>query len=434
MKSLPIKMFTLYILTTLFLSFYGPMKYYNYDKFPVFIYIIGFLLSLYIGYAIANKYKIVINKKREYSDEMVNAISANNERKIMKFVKISITIAFLSILLEFLEVLLKNPASFSISNMASNYLDLNLGEDGSFYSFPILFRFLTGFFRNATMILGIYYWKNLKLRFKSIFIFFIILLVMVNMVAYGTQKFLGDIVIYTIIVLAIKMMDSDRRRTKKIVMISISLVMVLIIIFTFVQAQRYALLGITAENYGFRAGGQLYFDTDHIIFKILGNELGLGFAILLTGYLSSGYYGLSLCFKLPFQWTYGIGNSYFMSKLIAVLFNTSEIYEKTYLNRMTEVFGRNGLRTWNTIFPWLASDFTFIGTLFVFVIVGYLWQTAWLEIIKYRNPISIVLFATISLGLVFVPANNQLLNSIDTFIATIFTISYWIMFHRRYNF
>lgn len=94
-------MFTLYILTTLFLSFYDPMKYYNYDKFLVFIYIIGFLLSLYIGYAIANKYKIVINKKCVYSDEMVNAISVN-KKKIIKFVKNSITIAFLSIELEFL--------------------------------------------------------------------------------------------------------------------------------------------------------------------------------------------------------------------------------------------------------------------------------------------------------------------------------------------
>lgn len=226
------------------------------------------------------------------------------------------------------------------------------------------------------MILGLYYWENLKLRFKSIFILFIILLVIVNMVAYGIQKLLGDIVIYTIIVLAIKMMVSDRRRTKKIVLLSISLVMLLIIILTFVQAQRNTFLGITAENYGFRVGRQLYFDTNHIIFKILGNELVLGFAILLTGYLSSGYYGLSLCFKLPFHYKYGIGNSYFMSNLIAVLFNTTEVYEKTYLNRMTEVYGMDGLRRWNTIFPWLASDFTFIGTLFVFVIVGYLWQTA----------------------------------------------------------
>jgi hypothetical protein len=208
---------------------------------------------------------------------------------------------------------------------------------------------------------------------------------------------------------------------------------VLIITLTFIQSQRYDLLGVTVENYGIRSGGQLYFDTDHFIFKILGNKLGLGFTVLLTGYLSSGYYGLSLCFKLPFEWTYGIGNSYFMSKLISLVFNTSEIYENTYLNRMSEEFGRDGLRTWNTVFPWLASDFTFLGTLLIFIFVGYFWQTAWLEIVKYRNPVSILLFSILSLGLVFVPANNQLFNSIDTFISTTSTILFWLIFHKKYN-
>jgi len=434
MRSLPIRVFTIYILFTLLMSFIGPMKYYNYDKFPVFVYIISFLLCFYLGYAIANRYKIVIKKKPEPDNDIKATLALNNKKKIIKFVSISISIAFLSIFIEFLEILIKNPAAFSIANMAENYLELNLGSSDSFYSFPILFRFLTGFFRNVTLILGVYYWNNLRRRHKNALIFFVIFLVLVNMLAYGTQKFLGDLVIFAVIVLAIKMMDTKKIHTKKIVQKSFLLVMILITVFTFVQAQRYALIGVTAENYGIRAGGQMYFDTNHFIFRTLGNELGLGLAVLLTVYLSSGYYGLSLCFKLPFEWTYGIGNSYFMSKLVSVLFNTSEIYEKTYLNRMTEVFNRDGLRTWNTIFPWLASDFTFIGTLFLFIIIGYMWQTAWVEIIRYRNPISIVLFATISLGLVFVPANNQLLNSIDTFIATFFTILFWIFFHRKYNY
>jgi len=434
MKSLPIKMFTIYILTTLFLSFFGPMKYYNYDKLLVFLYVIGFLFCLYLGYAIANRYKIVLKKKPQLSHDATMVIAHKNQKKIKKFVRITILIAFFSIFLEFFEILIKNPAAFSLSNMAGNYFEINLENSSSFYSIPILFRFLTGFFRNASIILGIYYWRTLKKSYKVILLMYFILLVIVNMLAYGTQKFLGDLVIFTVIVLSIRMMDSDKKRAFKIIKNSIILVLLLIVTFTFVQSQRYALLGVTVENYGIRSGGQLYFDTNHIIFKILGNEFGLGLAILLTGYLSSGYYGLSLCFKLPFEWTYGIGNSYFMSKLISVVFKTSEIYDRTYLNRMTEVFGRNGLRTWNTIFPWLASDFTFLGTLLIFIFVGYIWQTAWLEIIKYRNPVSILLFSILSLGLVFVPANNQLFNSIDTFISTVTTILFWLFYHKKYNY
>ncbi|MBP2070685.1 hypothetical protein [Thermoanaerobacterium butyriciformans] len=433
MKSLPIKLFIAYILFTLAVSFIGPMKYNNYDKVSVFIYIISFLICLIFGYTIANRYKIVLRKRQDISNEKISVITSKNHYKIIRFVSISIMIAFLSIFMEFIEIVIKNPSAFMITNMARNYIEVN-GEHLN-YSLPILFRFLTGFFRNVSIILGIYYWRNIKKRYKVILVFFLLFLILVNMIAYGTQKFIGDLIIYLVIVLSIKMLDSNNKiKLRKIIFISLFFIILAIALFSFVQAQRYEMIGITVENYGIKSGGLQYFDSNNFIFKIFGDKLGLGLAILLTGYLSSGYYGLSLCLKLPFEWTYGIGSSYFMSKLISVIFNTRNMYEKTYLNRMTEVFGRDGLRTWNTIFPWLASDFTFFGALLIFVLVGYIWQISWLEILNYRNPVSIVLFATISLGLIYVPANNQLFQGIDTYVATTFTILYWLLKHKKYNF
>lgn len=434
MKTLPLKIYAIYILFTLFLSFYGPMKYINYDKTPVLFYILFFLLCLCIGQMFANRYTIVMKKSvkvtRKKNDENVN----KNREKIKKFVNISIYIAFLSIFVEFVEILITNPSSFDFTNIANNYFDINLESESSFYSIPIMFRFATGFFRNVAMILGVYYWRNLKNKTKILLILFFILLVLVNMVAYGTQKFLGDLLIFTVIVLAIKMLDSNKAQVLKNIRYSFILVMLVLTIYTLIQAQRYESIGVTVENYGARSNGLQYFDENHFIFKVLGDKIGLGFAIILTGYLSAGYYGLSLTFKLPFVWSYGIGNSYFMSKLLAQILNIPEIYERTYLNRMTLEFGRDGLSSWSTIFPWLASDFTFIGTLLIFIIIGYIWQITWLEIIKYRNPVSIVMFSIITLGLIFVPANNQLFNSIDTFIATFFTIIFWLIYHKQYNY
>lgn len=431
---MPFKMYAVYILFTLLLSFYGPMKYIDYDKLPVLVYILFFLFCLFIGQKIANNYRLVLRKKEKKIYSQNEKILIKNKKRIEKFVKLSINLAFFSIFIEFLEVLITNPSSLDITNIANNYFNINLDSEEAFYSIPILIRFATGFFRNVAMILGIYYWKFLKTKTKVLLLSYFVLLVLVNMVAYGTQKFLGDIVIYTVIVLAMKMLDSSRSQVFKIIRYSILLVMAVLIIYTLIQAQRYETIGITVENYGARSDGMQYFDENHLIFRILGDRIGLGLAIILTGYLSAGYYGLSLTFQLPFVWTYGIGNSYFMSKLLAQLLNIPEIYEKTYLNRMTIEFGRDGLRTWSTIFPWLASDFTFIGTLFIFIIIGYIWQLTWLEIIKYRNPVSLIMFSVISLGLIFVPANNQLLNSIDTFIATFITVIYWIGNHKKYNY
>ena len=121
-----------------------------------------------MGYAIANRYKIVLKKKPQLSHDATMVIAHKNQKKIKKFVRITILIAFFSIFLEFFEILIKNPAAFSLSNMAGNYFEINLENSSSFYSIPILFRFLTGFFRNASIILGIYYWRTLKKSYKVI--------------------------------------------------------------------------------------------------------------------------------------------------------------------------------------------------------------------------------------------------------------------------
>jgi hypothetical protein len=415
------------------MSFFGPMKYNNYNKISVLIYIVLFLLCFYLGYLAANRYKIVLFKKPLLPEKVIEKKRIIFEKKLFRFISLSISIALLSISLEFIEILLKNPSAFSITNMASNYIAVREELGSTNYSFPLIFRFLTGFFRNVSIILSFYYWKKIKRRDKKKLAIYLLLLFFVNMIAYGTQKFIGDLTIYILVVLAIKYLDANIKMNKKYIVFGSILLIIAILFFAFVQSQRYELIGVTVQNFGYRSGGYQYFDENHIIFKIFGYKYGLGLAVLLTGYLSAGYYGLSLCFNLPFEWTYGIGNSYFMSKLVSLIFQVPNIYERTYLNKLTVYYGRDGLRTWNTIFPWLASDFTFLGVLLIFIIVGYIWQTSWIEVLKYRNPVSIILFATISLGLVFIPANNQLFNGIDTYISTLFTIIFWIFNHKKYN-
>lgn len=433
MKTLPVKIFVTYIIITLILSFFGPLKYINYDKFSVLIYMSLFLLAITAGCFLANRKKIVFRKRKIY--EIKNNKGALLEKKILKFLSVSIKIALISIFIEFLEILINNPNTFSFSNMATNYLKVRENtHDSGFYSIPMIFRFATGFFRNITLILSFYYWERIGKKNRKRFIVFIILLFVVNMLAYGTQKFVGDIIIYFIVVMAIKKIKFFKTFNKKYLLFAGLVVIGTILFFGYVQAERYAMLGVTPENFRVRSDGYQYYDTNHIIFKLFGERYGLGLAAILASYLSAGYYGLSLTLHLPFQWTYGIGNSYFMSKLVSTIFGIENMYYRTYLGRMGEVFGRDGLRSWNTIFPWLASDFTFAGTILFFFFVGYLWQISWIEVIKYKNPVSLVLFTTLSLGLVYVPANNQLFNGIDSYIATVCVLLFWIFNHKKYNY
>lgn len=434
LRSIPIKLISLYIMFTLLISFFGPMKYYNYDKTEVALYILAFLICLWFGYLLAYKSKRNIGKTKSSlgTTKLYNKLI--EKPSIKPFLILAIKIALISIILEFSELLIKNPSVFSLSKIASNYLDIrNELSSNNSYSFALIFRFFTGFFRNIAIILGMYYWKELQKKYKVYLIVYTVLLVMVNVIAYGTQKFLGDLTIYGVIIGSIKMIGVERAKKRKIVRYCFILLVVVFISFSIIQVQRYSYLGINASNYSMRSDGSSYYDLDHIVFKIFGTNFGFGVATLLSGYISAGYYGLSLSLKLPFKWTYGFGSSYVMSTFLNRFLGLPNLYEMTYINRMTETFGRNGLRTWNTIFPWLASDLTYFGALLFFIPVGYIWSKSWYEIIKYKNPVSIVLFATITLGLVFVPANNQLFNGIDSYLSTISIVLFWMFNHKKYN-
>jgi hypothetical protein len=414
----PLKYFVVYILTTLFLSFWGPAIYNDYDKLGVFVYILFFLLCFIFGYKIGIRRKLHIRSSRY---------------NIIPLVKFSISLSFILISLEFFQILLTEPYRFSLRNIGFNYLYSRELLDSS-YSFSQLMRFITGFPRSISYILGFYFFNKLQRIYKIQFVLFVLLTILVYAVAHGTQKVFGDIIIYFSIVMLSKMNQIDKKTKKIIKIASLSLLFSFTAYFLMNQIQRYSSIEIDIYNISARSNGNIEFDLDHIIFKLFGFDIGFGLAILITSYLSAGYYGLSLCLQLPFAWTYGLGNSYPLSVFANRFLGFPNYYLDTYLNRMELLYGRGGLKSWNTIFPWLASDLTFIGALLIFIPIGTIYAISWKETIKYRNPVSILMFSTLTLALVFVPNNNQLLNGIDGFIGTVCIFIFWIGFHKRFNY
>ena len=433
MRNLPVKLVIIYILATFFISVVGPMKYIGYKYWNVALFLALVLAAFGLGYYGAHKRKIVWQTSSSSHFSGIRYEKYNRSCLMRQFVQAAILIALLVCILEFLQLYRMNPGLLHIGNIGSNYANSRASFDDAGYSITTLLRFVTAFFRNISIILGLYYFKKFDLIYKCIWICFMGLLVFNNVIGYGTQKIMGDIIVYAVVIAAIKMLDKSAKYRRRIILLCMAGVLAGVVLFTIMQAERAASIGLTAANFSSRSDGLAYYDTDNIIFKILGDKLGYGFSALITSYLSSGYYGLSLCLQLPFIWCFGVGNSYALSVFANRFLGWENMYYQSYLYRMEETFGRNGLRSWNTIFPWLASDLTFPGVIILFLFVGYIWSVAWDEILKYRNPISIVLFANISLGLIFVPANNQLFSGIDACMTTPFVIIMWLVCHKRFN-
>jgi len=222
--------------------------------------------------------------------------------------------------------------------------------------------------------------------------------------------------------------EKRKKLFKKIIVFSLLGSSALITILYF----RYAALGVNASNINERTHELMQYDTDNIIFTIFGDTIGFPLSVF-SGYLSQGYYGLSLSMQEPFQWTYFIGNSYSLTVFMQRFLGVPVDFHDTYPYRASLHAGWDDSK-WSTVFTWFAGDFTFIGTLFLFAFVAFLYAKVWRESYLYKNPISIILFSMLSIALLYIPANNQLLHTPGSIIAIFFFILLWILKHKRLNF
>lgn len=141
-------------------------------------------------------------------------------------------------------------------------------------------------------------------------------------------------------------------------------------------------------------------------------------------YLTSGYYALDLCLRVPFVPMYGLGNSMFLTRQAARISGDPGLEDMTYPARI-ERYGWSAQGLWSSIYPWIASDVSFPGTIVVVFLIGRLFALSWLDTLNAENPFAVALFAQFAIMLFYFPANNQLLQSGEGFTAFWATLFLW---------
>jgi hypothetical protein len=130
----------------------------------------------------------------------------------------------------------------------------------------------------------------------------------------------------------------------------------------------------------------------------------------LAGYLTQGYFAVYVSLHEPFVPCYGVGNSVFLQRQLARLTRSDLFLECSYPVRIQEK-GWQASVYWATIYPWLASDVTFPGTVVVVFFVGWLAGGVWLDVLGGRNPIAVGLLGQVLVLLYYVPAHNKLMHN-----------------------
>lgn len=295
-------------------------------------------------------------------------------------------------------------------------------EEGNTFVFVEYLRILLSPLLVGVYPLAIVYWSRLSVKvkiFSLVAIFFNLSLYL----ATGTNKGIADFVITLpwLIFLGVSA-GALRLRIHRGVLVSGVIVMFVefMIFFGMGQIQREGGVG---ERGVFNTGFDLITaDTSNAISKFLSNDLQIIYESL-TRYVGQGYYALSMSFDIEHSSTFGFGNSIFLARNADAIFGTNQFTTTSIPGLLEDKTGWGMLSLWHSIYPWLASDFGFIGALFVLAMFSYLFALSWGKALVTLNPRWIILAYLMLILFYYIPANNQVFQSGETCFAVLILIA-----------
>lgn len=420
-KYTPIKLFNFYILLTLVISILGPWEYAGYNKNYVFFYMIiflGFSTMTYVYFVNKSKGITFVISKNNKSKKKLKGLWVAKKSILMALILFSVMLL--------VKVLTIGLPEFNIifRLMAQAYTNKSITAS-TFNLSAWLFNYFSVFYVGA-IVLGTYFFRYLNNRYKTMLILVVALSMAYHLIFVGNQKAIGDLLIFISSALFVKYAQSGKKIRFKVILFVLFGVLCSFLLFSYVIQNRMSLWNV--EYYSI--GNKAFLDINHWMLALFPSNIKLGAGTFLY-YLSSGYYGLSLTLELPFVWSYGFGSSFELRHLFNRVLPLTDEFIGSYPVRMEAQTGWGAYSNWHTIFPWLASDFTFWGSIIVVCIFIAIYAVSWNRILRNGHWINLLMFANLNIMLLYVPANNQLFQTRASLLVTLLITLLWIF---NYNY
>lgn len=376
-------------LTTIALYYFGPIDY-KHIKYEVAGWILYYLFMLLLGSFFARNY--YLRNKSDISGEFIA------RRK--KFVLHSFLFSMLFILPTFygrvggfhLAGSLGEQYAMAAAHSAANQSVIEYVR--MFFSV-----YLFGFFPTY-----LYFHEKLSPKLKKIGLIVSILNLLLA-VFTGVNKYLFD---YALIGIAIFMLKYAIKRKKNYTKILFS-ACILGVVFS-------ALLYFFALGQASREGSPSIKGIDPKMDSVATYNLDDGLFLMgysaLTSYLTQGYRIFDMSLDEKFVWTYGIGNSTFLSRQADKVLGTN-IGDLTYPARL-EYRGTDRYINWSTFYLWWVSDLGYLGVGVLTFLGGFLFRISENTIFKTSDHEALIIYAYLTIGFFYLSANNQLFQSGET--------------------
>lgn len=410
MRLFPIIFFITYLNITVFLFAYGPWSWPVEDGLKLYIFLTLAHLALLSGYLTA-----AFGKSRKYH----GTISIDQLLYLSLFINLFL---LLPTSLSRSGSLIPNISS-AVNDLGAAYMDSNemrmevgggIAEYIRIVLSPIIFLLTP---------LTFFYWERYGVTTK-LFAFISIFGFLAIYISIGTNKALADFVLLIpSVIIARYFAGKGNFRWKRIVLFLLLVVLVFSLFFQFFSSAVASRTG-SDENALTFAEVKMQADSDNYLIKFLPQEVKVG-AIVLISYVTQGYYAVYLSLDEPFVPMFGIGNSRFLTYNASKITGIQDLDQMTYPGRI-EGAGWDSSVRWATIYPWIASDVSFPGTLLIVFLIGRLFAMSWLDTLDGKNPFAVAIFAQFIILLFYFPANNQVMQSGEGVFAFFGLLIFWL--------
>lgn len=277
----------------------------------------------------------------------------------------------------------------------------------------------------------IYYFEKINIKEKCLF-FIIILLELIKWILKGTNKGIFDLVLLLCVFSMLRVLKKNDfsiktifHKNKKLIIFLMFIIIGVVLYFTYNIATRVDMSN-QAQSLGSIMNNT---KTKSSIFDLLPSFL-YTVILIVSSYLCQGYYGLSLCLNLPFQSTYGVGFSNFLSANFNEILGI-DVYSRMYAYR-AQSLGWSATVNWHTMYTWFANDISYFGVVILMFFIGFIFAYIWLSFVHEDNPLAVPLLGLFSTLFIYISANNQVFNFPTTFMAFFGLIFAWFVY-RKYT-
>lgn len=409
----PIVFFITYLSFTVFLFAFGPWPYPIVDGTKLYVFLAFAHLALLIGYL-----SMAFHRPGGYYGHW------SAQRLVTFSLAVSLLLFFPTS--AFLTGRAIPDVRGALTNLGAAYTRSRLlRQEGT----PIIMhlRMFVGPFFAMLLPLTVFYWKKLKPTTRKWAVVAILGEVAIY-IAMGTNAGIARFVLLVPWLLLAGHFSGVQRlnwlRKGGILVGSIVLLVLFFVFFSSAISTR----GSSLSAHYFPATGT-YADIDNFLVRYLPPGVQDG-VLSLTSYVTHGYYALYLSLDEPFVPMFGVGNSLFLFRQAARITGIKEIMDLPYPVRI-EKYGWDAYGSWSTIYPWIASDVSFPGTIIVVFFIGRLFALSWLDTLRGNNPFAVVMFAQFSIMLFYFSSNNQLLQGGEGFIAFWSVLVLWLTTRAR---